>query len=40
MGWYCNKHKYLDPNPNRMITLYEGKKCHISDCKEKLIWKK
>ena len=36
MGWYCEKHRHLDNHPERMITLYEGKKCHIEGCEEKL----
>ena len=34
--WYCEEHRHLDLNPNRMITFYEGMKCHVHDCENTL----
>lgn len=36
MGWYCEEHKHLDKNPNRLLTLYEGKACHVQGCENTL----
>jgi hypothetical protein len=34
--WYCEEHRDLDKNPNRVITFYEGMNCHVLGCKNKL----
>lgn len=34
--WYCEEHRHLDPSPNRVHTLYEGKRCCVEGCKNVL----
>lgn len=34
--WYCKEHRHMNPQPNRVTTLYEGKPCEVIGCENKL----